>query len=662
MNQSLSYRPDIDGLRALALICVVLFHAFPGDFGGGFIGVDIFFVISGFLITNHIVDSLEAGRFSFINFFRRRISRIFPALAVVLIVCLMFGWLALLPEEYAQLGKHVMSSVAFISNYTFWHESGYFDNSSDTKVLLNLWSLGVEEQFYILWPLILFIAFKVSKRLIYIISVVLLASFFLNLWMVRVDLVEAFFSPLTRFWELLIGALISQMPSYKEGLIYAFYKKGSLRKYLRPKVIFWLGRISSSSFLAFIGLSLIVIGLVFIREGKLFPGLWAIFPTIGTAAIIFAGKDNWINKKILANRLLVFLGLISYPIYLFHWPLLVFGKILYGNLTFNIKIVLIAGAVAASWITLRYIESPIRRSKNIAITLSLIIIFFGIYFFGYKVFHTNGFGDIRFGSNYKTVLEDTRWDDDKKFSELCRNKYFPDQYCLVHDINKKIDTAIFGDSQANTFYWGLSDYLSKRGLNTINVGIGGCYPFYGIGGAAHPTLNFNCSDRIKSVYKFLVDHKEIKTVYFSFHHSAYFSSTGRFIDDLDQINSKSMEKNIEDALIRSIEFLKLNGKEVVLIYDAPSLLIDPRRCILNTLLDFQSVLCNKMALSRDFEKYNSMLEMVALKSPIKVLHTNRYFSEEFPISKSGDLMYRDVTHLSYKGSLFFSDKYEALSK
>lgn len=160
------YRPDIDGLRAVAILFVVGFHAFPNWVHGGFIGVDIFFVISGYLISTIIIGSLERDSFSFVEFYIRRINRIFPALLLVLIACFSFGWYALLADEYKQLGKHIAGGAGFISNFLFWNESGYFDNAAETKPLLHLWSLGIEEQFYLAWPLLLWLVWKNKLNLL----------------------------------------------------------------------------------------------------------------------------------------------------------------------------------------------------------------------------------------------------------------------------------------------------------------------------------------------------------------------------------------------------------------------------------------------------------------------------------------------------------------
>ena len=188
-----SYRSEIDGLRAFAVLSVVAFHAFPSWLRGGFIGVDIFFVISGFLITSHIFEILDKGQFRFTDFFGRRIRRIFPALILVMACSLTFGWFALLADEFAQLGKHVASGAVFITNFIFVNESGYFDNAAETKPMLHLWSLAVEEQFYIVWPLVLWLSWKRNFNLLTITIIVAVVSFYLNVRFVNSHPKETFF-------------------------------------------------------------------------------------------------------------------------------------------------------------------------------------------------------------------------------------------------------------------------------------------------------------------------------------------------------------------------------------------------------------------------------------------------------------------------------------
>ena len=228
------YRADIDGLRAIAVLSVVGFHAFPSWFRGGFIGVDIFFVISGYLISTIIVGGLEQSRFSFVEFYVRRIKRIFPALLLVLIASYAFGWFALLADEYKQLGKHIAGGAGFVSNFVLWNESGYFDNAADNKPLLHLWSLGIEEQFYVVWPLLLWFAWKKRFNLLTITVLIAAVSFALNIAKVRSGAVAAFYSPQTRFWELMIGSIVAYFTLHKQNIFPKFKQK--LGTWLAPMV------------------------------------------------------------------------------------------------------------------------------------------------------------------------------------------------------------------------------------------------------------------------------------------------------------------------------------------------------------------------------------------------------------------------------------------
>lgn len=347
------YRRDIDGLRGLAVLIVVLFHAFPSSVRGGFIGVDIFFVISGFLITTIINENLKLSRFSFLEFYSRRVMRIFPALLVVLITVHIFGWFTLSSGEYMQLGKHIAGGAGFISNFIFWNESGYFDNSAESKPLLHLWSLGIEEQFYIFCPLIFFAAYKLKISIRLIIILGLLLSFATNIGLAQSNPTADFYFPVARFWEILAGGALALLGGIQEN------KKNSL-----------LHNPHTSSA---IGFTLLLIGLLIIDKNTLFPGWYALLPVVGAACIIYAGPSAFLNKFLLSNKLAVFLGLISFPLYLVHWPLFTFWRL---NSVYEIKsyiyIGLIVLSVFLSWIIYALVETRIRQRKSTGVTLFLI--------------------------------------------------------------------------------------------------------------------------------------------------------------------------------------------------------------------------------------------------------------------------------------------------
>ena len=209
LNFHPAYRPDIDGLRAVAVLSVVAYHLFPTAVRGGFVGVDVFFVISGFLISGIILKSLQRGDFSFAEFYAHRVRRIFPALAVVLAACYAVGWFALLPDEFKLLGKHIAAGAGFLENFVLWKEAGYFDTASELKPLLHLWSLAVEEQFYLAYPLMLWCGWRLGAKPLFLVAALLLWSFSLNIAGIEKEAVKTFFLPQTRFWELFAGGLLA---------------------------------------------------------------------------------------------------------------------------------------------------------------------------------------------------------------------------------------------------------------------------------------------------------------------------------------------------------------------------------------------------------------------------------------------------------------------
>lgn len=367
------YRPDIDGLRAVAVLAVVVFHAFPNWLRGGFIGVDIFFVISGYLISTIIFENLDKGTFTFYEFYTRRIKRIFPALLIVLISCFSFGWFVLLADEYKQLGKHIAAGAGFISNFVLWDEAGYFDNSAETKPLLHLWSLGIEEQFYIVWPFLLWFAAKRKFNLLTVTIIVTCTSFILNLIGVTEDMVATFYSPLSRFWELLSGSLLAWLTLYKKATFINVRNKidrlFAFRMYKEKEE----GR-TVDNVLSFIGLLLLLYGFWQINKDLSFPGKWALVPVLGAILIMTAGAKAWFNRVVLSNRIAIWFGLISFPLYLWHWPLLSFATIIEGEVpSYNIRIAAIALSIILAWVTYRFIERPLRFGKNTKVRFLVIL-------------------------------------------------------------------------------------------------------------------------------------------------------------------------------------------------------------------------------------------------------------------------------------------------
>ena len=355
------YRPDIDGLRALAVVCVIVFHAFPDALKGGFIGVDVFFVISGFLISSIIYQSQDRGSFSFVDFYLRRSRRIFPALVLVLLACLVVGWVALPADAFKPLAKHIAGSAGFMANYVLLDESGYFDTAAEIKPLLHLWSLGIEEQFYIGWPLLLWAAWKWRFNRLALALIVVAVSLSLNarlLLQAQPNVAKLYYSAGTRIWELLVGAILAYLHLYRPlGVTGARLKRG-----FGTHGIHNMEPATRANLLAAVGATLLAIGLACISKDLPYPGGWGLLPTVGTALLIAAGPLAWINRHVLSHRLAVWLGRISFPLYLWHWPLLVFARIFEGATPPAwVRVAAVVLAVVLAWATRRYVEDPIRR-------------------------------------------------------------------------------------------------------------------------------------------------------------------------------------------------------------------------------------------------------------------------------------------------------------
>jgi peptidoglycan/LPS O-acetylase OafA/YrhL len=346
----ITYRPDIDGIRALSICAVVSYHAFPNFVPGGFVGVDVFFVISGFLITGIILNKLASDSFSILSFYQRRIRRLFPALVVVLVSTYALGWAILLPSDFTQMGENELAGAGFFANLLQLREANYFAPAAATNPLLHLWSLGIEEQFYIFWPLLLVAIARLKRSGAIVVFVLAALSMGANLYLVSNNPTIAFYSPITRAWELFAGASL-------------VYRMGALpRDQQFPNVK------------AIVGVVLIAIAIFTLDKSSKYPGWGATLPVAGTMLLLSA-RQSFFSKSILSNPAVVFVGLISYPLYLWHWPILVYVGILkLGTPTQLENLLCVILAFLLSWATYRFIEQPIRRRPGVVATLSVSMI------------------------------------------------------------------------------------------------------------------------------------------------------------------------------------------------------------------------------------------------------------------------------------------------
>ncbi|MBC7979721.1 MAG: acyltransferase [Armatimonadetes bacterium] len=556
------YRPDIDGLRAVAVLSVVAYHGFPKHFDGGFIGVDIFFVISGYLITQIILKGVERNEFSILAFYGRRIRRIFPALLVVIAFCLAVGWLILFPNEFAQLGRHILSGSIFTSNFLSLSEVGYFNDAAERKPLIHLWSLAIEEQFYIFWPMLIFLLFKMNVSFIKTTTALLVISLAFCAVATAYDRDFAFYFPFSRFWELLIGAVLAHA-GFAQRLqgIFPFHKHRNWASYL--------------------GLSLVILGLALINDDIRFPGIWPLLPTLGAALIILAGPEAHFNRAVLSNRAAVGVGLISYPLYLWHWPLLSFGRIAEGSfreIPLEKRLLLILMAFILSWLTFILVEKPIRygvSQKAKAIFLSCAMAAAGG--IGAVVFWTNGApsrfeilppaADILF-MEYPHPLHNADCSD--TFPELSEK-----WSCLLSK-RRDPEVLLIGDSHAHQYYHSLAAALGDKSV--LNVSAPGCFPF-----VTASLQRGKCERETAQILNFIDSHPSIETVYLTGYFSFLMSGKLKFgniegrrvADDLTETD----EVSFNEMGVRVISSIVASGKRVVIIGDIPDMIFMPNSCV-----------------------------------------------------------------------------------
>ena len=543
------YRPDIDGMRAIAVVSVVIFHAFPSLLPGGFIGVDIFYVISGYLISKHIWEELVARKFSIRTFYARRVRRIFPALSVVLLACLAMGWVILTPAEYKQLGRHVFAGSLFLSNILLWKEAGYFDAAADTKPLLHLWSLGIEEQFYIVWPLILAFLWRYTRRLEWLVIGIMGVSLAYSLTIVRHDMVADFYSPLTRFWELALGAVTAYLVAHRPAA-----------DSINRTIVSWLG------------LCLILGAAFFVEKNYLFPGAWALLPTAGAAFLIYSGEGAWLNRQVLSSRLLVWVGLISYPLYLWHWPLLTFARIMEsGAPAPGVRFWLVAASVILAWLTYRLLERPVRsrpRSGKIVLALCLSVAFLGIT--GFTVKSLDGLKSRQFSMMQGDTSTIVLGADRGKLRYECgiddpQRAMF--QYCLSGGSGEAPRYALLGDSKAEALFYGLVRE-SEPGMQWMMIGT--VYP-----PEQEAVVDERQHRKNLLAFQTIADNRAIKVVALTVALRTIFpldSETG-FI----AANGAPSSEKIA-AYNRAIQQLEQAGKQVVFVLDNPTF-PDPTSCV-----------------------------------------------------------------------------------
>lgn len=637
------YRPDIDGLRAVAVLSVVVFHAFPMVMPGGFIGVDIFFIISGFLITTILLQNQERGTFSYAIFYDRRIRRILPSLTIVVLFSVVAGWFLLLPDEYKQFGKHVAGGATFTSNIVLLRESGYFDVSAELKPLLHLWSLAIEEQFYIVWPVVIAFACKWRRGFTLVTGLLIAASFLINLYLLSENPNAAFYTPFSRFWELMIGGALAYWATTRRDSGGIFVNARSI-----------------------VGVVLLALGFLLISKDRGFPGWWALMPCVGAVLLISAGPRAWLNKVVLSNKIVVWLGLISYPLYLWHWPLLSFARISEGEAPeASIRAAVVGVSVLFAWLTYKFIETPVRVNGRIG-SKALLLIFFFVSLLGFSAFLSNGYVNrIRhepYFERYRSLVDGV---DAQKYAG-CPAAFaggaFPINQCM-RSKDGPASMALFGDSHAEDKFAGLAKIDQKH--NWLLVGNSSCPPVNGV--SIEGSIK-NCQQRTEYITEALIRDSNISTVVLAFFGNSFLPpyAADHVARHLPPDFTKFSVNGVEHIDRSSVFFLGLEktvsllikgGKKVVILVDTPELPFLPRSC-LRALPAERCRLARDDVLSRQAELRVGLQRMVqkhtevALFDPIELFCNNSYCTFE----SEREMYYKDSHHLSMVGSKLYAGR------
>jgi len=558
----LKYRPEIDGLRAIAVLPVILFHAKFSAFAGGFVGVDIFFVISGYLITSLLLEDLSQGQFSIITFYERRARRILPAMTVMIVACIPFAWVWMLPDQFEGFFRSIIATNLFVSNFYFWSESGYFATASETKPLLHTWSLSVEEQFYIVFPIFLFVLSRLKNSQIFLVFfAIFLLSFLCSLWAAVHFPSLNFYSTPTRVWELLAGSLCALVT---KNFSKVTNDAGSI-----------------------LGMVLILFSIFVFSENTPFPSEYTLLPVLGTVAVILFAKTGTIVHGFLSLKLFGGIGLISYSLYLWHQPIFAFVRIRSIYEPSNLSVLLmISGVFFISYLSWKFIEKPFRTKgrAGYSITRNQIFISSGVTILllcgvSMAILDTK-LARERLSPSVLSLLEDQSSSDISPEGCLKDAKDFDINFALENcsnSVSGKGRVVLLGDSHASHYGKVLSQHFEEYGIPFSQLTTGACPPFRGLKAADR-----NCDQSLEKIENY-IQKNEIRNLLISARWS--FHTSGQRFDNEEggvegggvrafliegyRIGSTNYQKEIARIFRDGIKDYLERGYNVVLVYPSP---------------------------------------------------------------------------------------------
>ncbi|TIL36586.1 acyltransferase family protein [Mesorhizobium sp.] len=633
----MKYRADINGLRAVAVAPVVLYHAGFSTISGGFVGVDIFFVISGFLITSDIIDRIENDNFSLVEFYHRRVRRIFPALFAMLAACFVMAWLVMPPGELIGFGKSAIAAALSAANVYFYRNTDYFTAAANSLPLLHTWSLAVEEQFYLLWPLALMILMRWQKPLalgFVLISCVL--SIAASQYWLPVNAPFVFYMLPTRAWELLLGGLLA-LPSVR-----AFAVNQSQ---------------TSAEILALVGLGVVAASLFMIDHNTPFPGIYALAPCLGAAFVIAAGiRHQTLASKALSVSPAAFTGLISYSLYLWHWPLLVFAGI-YANreLLLSERVGVVIAALLISALSWRFVERPFRQrrdtarwkwmvpaaaSMGVACCLSLVLI--------------KGGGFPGRGPDGGPVVQSVKAESATFQASSClmRGAAIPTGgKCILGSGNVAPTVVLWGDSHAAHLASSLDEAAKTTGTRVRLITKAGCAPLPEMQMLPSSPMRAGCPAFNAAALQSILADPHISLVILAGRWNTYSGVGGSLLSKDGAWPSPDVSKaNFISAMRDTAAKLAAHGIKTAVVGPAPEPPTDVLICLTRaSFLKMGDAPCSAMPAGRHWQNNQILANLLPPAVQFIPIVPTLCEAVECPLKSGNNILYLDATHLSRAG-------------
>lgn len=639
----MKYRPEIDGLRAVAILPVILFHAGIQPFTGGFVGVDVFFVISGYLITTIILQEKETGHFSVLHFYERRARRILPALFLVMLCCIPFAWRLMLPGDMQDFAQSVASVTVFASNILFWRENGYFASEAELKPLLHTWTLAVEEQYYLLFPLFIMLVWRSGKK--WMLACMVLggiASLLVAEWGLRYAPAAAFYLLPTRGWELVIGACAA---------VYLNSRQHSAQPLYKHRVYYEI--------MGFAGIALIFHAIFNYSETTPFPGIYALAPTVGAVLIILFAHKQTLVARILSFRLFVGIGLVSYSAYLWHQPLFAFSRHWQQTPPAPSAMwFLCAMTMVLAYLSWQFVERPFRQKNRIS--TKAVWIFAGIGSLGFMAFgltgHVNGGYPNRGTMEASQAAKlDDRLRVNRGLNEICDNAFTQSPLCHT---SEKPEVLLWGDSYAMHLAQGLQ--ASNPDVALVQMTKSACGPFIGTApgtekyGAKWPE---GCRSFNQKVMEWIRSTPSLRYAVLASTFRSYVSGNSRI---LMPDNSRTHAPDFAEAqFIKTLEALKQQGIHPVIVAPPPQNGLNIGRCLTKALFfgkDANNCYINRRDSDALWKPVIRFLQRIDKDYDVIWLTDTICEGDICPTLQDNIILYRDGGHLTHEGSAYLGRK------